>query len=328
MQDIVYSSAHEIAAAIRRTEVSASEVVAAHLAHIRTRNPALNAIVTLEEEAASRRARLADEALARGEVWGPLHGVPLTLKDCLAVAGMRTTAGFPPLADYVPSEDATVTARLRAAGAIILGKTNVPVLASDAQTTNPLFGRTNNPWNLNRTPGGSSGGAAVDADAGSGNGGGGGGGGGQAGQGAAGGRGGGGSFGVVLLSATGVSVTDCVIQTSAGGQGGTGGAGGTGGPGGAGAAGAQRCTNEIGGGGSGANGGAGGPGGDGGGGGGGPTAGFVYDAASALNESGNTVELGPAGTAGGGPGAAGAPGVAVRSIDLSSPPAASTTAAR
>jgi amidase len=164
MQDIVYSSAHEIAAAIRRTEVSASEVVAAHLAHIRTRNPALNAIVTLEEEAASRRARLADEALARGEVWGPLHGVPLTLKDCLAVAEcddrVSTTRG------YVPSEDATVTARLRAAGAIILGKTNVPVLASDAQTTNPLFGRTNNPWNLNRTPGGSSGGAAAAVAAG------------------------------------------------------------------------------------------------------------------------------------------------------------------
>ena len=166
MQDILYSSAHEIAAAIRQREVSASEVVAAHLAHIRTRNPALNALVTLEEEAASRRARLADEALTRGEVWGPLHGVPLTLKDCLAVAGMRTTAGFPPLADYVPSEDATVTARLRAAGAIILGKTNVPVLASDAQTTNPLFGRTNNPWNISRTPGGSSGGAAAAVAAG------------------------------------------------------------------------------------------------------------------------------------------------------------------
>ena len=166
MQDIVYSSAHEIAAGIRRREVSVSEVVAAHLAHIRTRNPALNAIVTLEEEAASRRARLADEALARGEVWGPLHGVPLTLKDCLAVAGMRTTAGFAPLADYVPSADATVTARLRAAGAIILGKTNVPVLASDAQTANPLFGRTNNPWNLSRTPGGSSGGAAAAVAAG------------------------------------------------------------------------------------------------------------------------------------------------------------------
>ncbi|HEX5031434.1 MAG TPA: Ig-like domain-containing protein [Candidatus Eisenbacteria bacterium] len=176
--------------------------------------------------------------------------------------------------------------------------------------------------------GGSSGGAAVDADAGSGNGGGGGGGGGQGGLGGGAGGGGGGSFGIVLLGATGVTVTDCVIQTSAGGAGGAGGSGGAGGPGGAGAPGAQRCANEIGAGGTGGGGGAGGTGGGGGGGGGGPSVGFVHDASAVLNESGTTVDLGPAGAAGGGPGTPGSPGVAIRSIDLSSPPAARRTASR
>jgi hypothetical protein len=176
--------------------------------------------------------------------------------------------------------------------------------------------------------GGSSGGAAVDADAGSGNGGGGGGGGGQGGLGGGAGGGGGGSFGIVLLGATGVTVTDCVIQTSAGGAGGAGGSGGAGGPGGAGAPGAQRCANEIGAGGTGGDGGAGGTGGGGGGGGGGPSVGFVHDASAVLNESGTTVDLGPAGAAGGGPGTPGSPGVAIRSIDLSSPPAARRTASR
>ena len=111
----------------------------------------------------SRRANgrgQADEALARGEVWGPLHGVPFTLKDAHATAGMRTTTGFPPL-DHVPHEDSTVTARLKAAGGILIGKTNVAEMLADSQSNNPIFGRTNNPWNIERTPGGSSGGAAA-----------------------------------------------------------------------------------------------------------------------------------------------------------------------
>src|SRR5213078_2116751 len=137
------------------------EVLEAHLAQIDTHNAALNAIVTMDAERARERAREADKALARGELWGPLHGVPFTLKDAHATAGMRTTTGFPPLADYVPQEDSTVTARLKAAGGILLGKTNVAMMLGDYQTTNPIFGRTNNPWNIERTPGGSSGGAAA-----------------------------------------------------------------------------------------------------------------------------------------------------------------------
>jgi amidase len=161
MKDIVFSSTTQLAAAIRAGGVSATEVLEAHLAQIDARNPALHAIVTMDAERAYERAREADAALARGEIWGPLHGVPFTLKDAHSTAGMRTTTGFPPLADYVPKVDSTVTARLKAAGGILLGKTNVAMMLADYQTTNPIFGRTNNPWNVERTPGGSSGGAAA-----------------------------------------------------------------------------------------------------------------------------------------------------------------------
>jgi amidase len=123
--------------------------------------------VTLDAERARARAAEADQAAARGEWWGPLHGVPFTLKDAHATAGVRTTSGFPPLAGHVPPADGTVAARLKAAGGILMGKTNVPVLLGDpGQTNNPIFGRTNNPWNLERTPGGSSGGAAAAVAAG------------------------------------------------------------------------------------------------------------------------------------------------------------------
>src|SRR5436189_4024116 len=160
--DIVFSSTTQLAAAIRAGHVSATEVLEAHLAQIATHNPALKAIIIMDAEQARKRAREADKALARGEVWGLLHGVPFTLKDAHATAGMRTTTGFPPLADYVPQEDSTVAARLKAAGGILIGKTNVHVMLADpAQTNNPIFGRTNNPWNSERTPGGSSGGAAA-----------------------------------------------------------------------------------------------------------------------------------------------------------------------
>ncbi len=153
MKDIVFSSTTQLAAAIRAGHVSATEVLEAHLAQIATHNPALNAIITMDAGQARKRAHEADEALARGEVWGPLHGVPFTLKDAHATAGMRTTTGFPPLADYVPQEDSTVTARLKAAGGILMGKTNVAMMLADYQS--------NNPWNIERTPGGSSGGAAA-----------------------------------------------------------------------------------------------------------------------------------------------------------------------
>src|SRR5260221_4810145 len=160
--DIVFSSTKQLATAIRAGRVSATEVLEAHLAQIDKHNPALNAIITMDAGRAHDRAREADKALARGEMWGPLHGVPFTLKDAHATAGMRTTTGFPPLADYVPQEDSPVAARLKAAGGNLMGKTNVHMLLADpAQSINPIFGRTKNPWNSERTPGGSSGGAAA-----------------------------------------------------------------------------------------------------------------------------------------------------------------------
>src|SRR5215469_13854499 len=160
MMEIVFSSSTQLAAAIREGHVSATEVLEAHLAQIERYNPALNAIVTMDVEHAREQAREADKAMARGELWGPLHGVPFSLKDALSTAGMRTTTGFPPL-DPVPQDDSTVTARLKAAGSIPLGKTNVAMLLADYQSNNPIFGRTHNPWNIKRTPGGSSGGAAA-----------------------------------------------------------------------------------------------------------------------------------------------------------------------
>jgi amidase len=161
MAPISSLSAKTMAALIRSRQLSSRDVVQEHLARISRHNGALNAIVTLTADSALAQAREADDAATRGDWRGPLHGVPFTLKDCFATAGVRTTAGFPPLADHVPAQDSTVAARLKAAGAILLGKSNVPPLAMSLQTNNPIFGRTNNPWNLECTPGGSSGGGAA-----------------------------------------------------------------------------------------------------------------------------------------------------------------------
>ncbi len=166
MRDLVFRTACELARMILDREASAEEVLDAHLRQIGIHNDPLNAIVTLDEDGARRRAREADEALARGDVWGPLHGVPVTVKDCFETADLRTTSGFPPLKEHVPTEDATVVARLRDAGAVVMGKTNLPVLATDWQTDNPVFGRTSNPWDRARTSGGSSGGSAAAVAAG------------------------------------------------------------------------------------------------------------------------------------------------------------------
>lgn len=166
MSDLVFMTARDHAAMITGKQVSSTAVLEAHLDQLTRHNPALNAVVTLDEDGARRRAKDADEAVAAGESWGPLHGVPLTVKDALETAGLRTTAGFPPLAEYVPERDATAVARLRAAGAIVYGKTNLPPLAIGYRCENPLFGRTVNPWDASRTPGGSSGGAAAAVAAG------------------------------------------------------------------------------------------------------------------------------------------------------------------
>lgn len=158
---IVFMTATELASAIHARQLTSVEVVTAFLNHIHKYNPQLNAIVIIDENAALERAQQADAAIARGEWWGPLHGVPVTIKDHYAVKGMRTTNAFPPLANQITDYDATVVKRLKDAGAIILGKTNLPVLAMDVQTFNPIFGRTNNPWDLTRTTGGSTGGGAA-----------------------------------------------------------------------------------------------------------------------------------------------------------------------
>ncbi len=142
----VFTPAHVLAGAIQRREVSSLEVVEAYLTQIARHNPDLNAVVTLEEDGARVKAQEADAALARGEEWGPLHGLPITLEDGHSTSGMRTTwGGLPRMADCVPEEDGTVAARLKAAGAILLGKTNGPEIWPDS-----IFARTSNPWNLAR----------------------------------------------------------------------------------------------------------------------------------------------------------------------------------
>ena len=123
MDDVIFAPAYQVAAAIRERHLSAIELLDAYLAQITQHNAALNAIVTLTADDARARAQAADDALAHGHVWGPLHGVPITLEDCHATAGIRSTwGGFAPLTDYIPTQDSTVAARLKAAGAILLGK--------------------------------------------------------------------------------------------------------------------------------------------------------------------------------------------------------------
>ncbi|GAA4688959.1 amidase [Pseudonocardia yuanmonensis] len=159
--DVCFETARGMAAALRRREISARELVAAHLDRIGSCNGPVNAVVTLVAEKALAEAAAADERLAAGEPVGPLHGIPMAHKDTHATAGIRTTKGSPILADEVPAEDELVIERIRAAGAITLGKTNVPEFAAGSHTFNPLFGATRNPYDLGRSAGGSSGGAAA-----------------------------------------------------------------------------------------------------------------------------------------------------------------------
>ncbi|MCI0345496.1 MAG: amidase [Chloroflexi bacterium] len=149
-----------LAEAIRSRRLSSKEIVAAHLRRIGEVNGRLNAVVTLADDALDQ-AGAADVELAHGHVRGPLHGVPITLKDSIDTAGLRTTAGTVGWRDRVPGRDATVAARLKAAGAIVVGKTNTPEFTWSDRTENDVFGRTNNPWDLERSPGGSSGGSAA-----------------------------------------------------------------------------------------------------------------------------------------------------------------------
>ena len=153
-------SACELARRLASGVLSAVGVLDAHVARIEQRNAAVGAVVSSDVASALAQAKALDEAFARGRPCGPLHGVPITLKDGIDVAGLRTTLGAEPF-DRMADTDATVAARLRAAGAIIVAHTNVPPFLADYQSANPIFGRTANPWNLERTAGGSSGGAAA-----------------------------------------------------------------------------------------------------------------------------------------------------------------------
>ena len=161
MSDPAFQSASQLAAAIRAKRISSRELLALYLRRVERFNQQLNAIVTLDVERAFTRADAADAALARGESWGPLHGVPITIKDSFETAGLRTTSGAPVLSGHVPKTDATAVQRLVAAGAVVFGKTNLPMFAMDLQSYNPVFGITHNPWDITRSPGGSSGGAAA-----------------------------------------------------------------------------------------------------------------------------------------------------------------------
>ncbi len=153
--------AHRLASLIRGKRIGCAELLECYLQRIERFNPQVNAICVLDADRARRRAREADRALARGQSWGPLHGVPMTIKESFDVAGLPTTWGCRELTANVPATNAVAVERLLRAGAILFGKTNVPTLLADWQTFNPVYGTTNNPWDLARVPGGSSGGSAA-----------------------------------------------------------------------------------------------------------------------------------------------------------------------
>src|SRR3990170_5952439 len=156
-----FRSAKALAAEIRRKKIGCLELLDLYLSRVEKHNPALNAIIATEVENARKRARAADRALARKQVWGPLHGVPMTIKESYDVAGMPTTWGVPELRDNVAPGNALAVDRLLGAGVVLFGKTNVPIYLADWQSYNAIYGTTNNPWDLTRSPGGSSGGSAA-----------------------------------------------------------------------------------------------------------------------------------------------------------------------
>jgi amidase len=164
--NIAFWPATEQLAALRAGQISSAELLELYLSRINKHNGALNAIVTTDVDAALNAARAADAARSRGERLGALHGLPITIKDSYETAGLRTACGRPDLAEHVPTHDAEAVSRLRRAGAVILGKTNMPTGNQDVQASNPVFGRTNNPWDLTRSSGGSAGGGAAATAAG------------------------------------------------------------------------------------------------------------------------------------------------------------------
>jgi amidase len=161
MVDLPFQSATALAAALRSKKIGCRELLELYLARVERFNPTLNAIVAMDLPAARKRADEADAALARGEIWGSLHGVPMTVKESYDVVGMPTTWGVPELKDNLPKRNALAVDRLIAAGVVLFGKSNVPLLLADWQSFNAIYGTTNNPWDVARSPGGSSGGSAA-----------------------------------------------------------------------------------------------------------------------------------------------------------------------
>ncbi len=159
--DTPFRSARDLAAAIRRKKIGCAELLELYLRRVEKHNPALNAIVVTDLDAARTRARAADRALAKKQVWGPLHGVPMTIKESYDVVGMPTTWGVPELKDNYPPRNALAVDRFLAAGVVLFGKTNVPLYLADWQSYNAIYGTANNPWDPSRVPGGSSGGSAA-----------------------------------------------------------------------------------------------------------------------------------------------------------------------
>jgi amidase len=161
MNELLSSSASGMARAIREKKVSSVELIQAHLERIEAVNPSLNAIVQLPAERVMAEARTADAALAKGEIKGPLHGVPVTFKDAIETEGIISTGGTLGRRNFVPEQDAVIVQRLRTSGAIVLGKTNCPEFGWAWESDNLIYGRTNNPYNLSLSPGGSSGGESA-----------------------------------------------------------------------------------------------------------------------------------------------------------------------
>lgn len=159
--DIAFWSAKKQAAAIAKGKIGCLELLDHYLARVEKHNPGLNAVIFKDADAARKRAKAADKVRAKGDVWGPLHGVPMTIKESFDLVGMPTTWGLPELKDNYPQKNALAVDRLNAAGVTLYGKTNVPLLLSDWQSFNAVYGTTNNPWDLTRGPGGSSGGSAA-----------------------------------------------------------------------------------------------------------------------------------------------------------------------
>jgi amidase len=164
--DWAKQSASTLVRAIREKHISAAELLEYFIERYERLNPQINAIVATNLDAARERARQADEAQARGEIWGPLHGLTMTLKDNLHITGMPMVNGSPLLRDFVPPKNQDVVQSVLDAGAVVYGKTNLPLFGMDTQSFNEVYGQTNNPWDLTTTPGGSSGGAAAALSAG------------------------------------------------------------------------------------------------------------------------------------------------------------------